>query len=400
MSAPDPLFMAAHYAGPIQAGAYVNCLFTGIALMQLQVYVRKYKNDSILIRVLVALCCSAMTVDAALTCYQAYNSSIVQFGSIEATYTLSQPFQVALDLLDIPSTLVQLFFSWRVKRLTGRTWVFVFVAFTVIVQWAITITAASIGHVHVTILQALSITGHVLWSLSLAVDTLITINLVLFFNTRKTGFSDTDDFLGRLNRLTVQTGIVISWWNLAIIIITSTTSDFTDFAFIVSFPPLYVITLMSSLNARHATSHGNRWSDDTPWSNSGTATAPRRVTNVGHSNIQVTRTTEQVEAFHLDERHPGTEPASPRPASTHPYATSRAIADNGMTRSKISHLVSMPRDVSSGEMDAESESAKVDLELGGDDLSPNLRSNHHGGEVRQHGSYDGKPQSDVKAWAV
>ncbi|KAF8314171.1 hypothetical protein DL93DRAFT_2167340 [Clavulina sp. PMI_390] len=392
MSAPDPLFMASHYAGPIQAGAYVNCLFTGIALMQLQVYVRKYKNDAIWIQLLVTLCCSAMTVDAILTCYQAYYSSIVQFGSVEATYTLTKPFQIALDMLDIPSTLVQLFFSWRVKRLTGRTWVFAFVAFTVVVQWAITITAATIGHVYAKTLQSLAIAG---WSLSLAVDVLLTINLVLFFNTRKTGFSDTDDLLGKLNRLTVQTGILISTWNLVIIIIMSITTDFTDFAFIVSFPPLYVITLMSSLNARHATSQGNRWSDDTPWSNSGTATGPRRTADLGISDVQVIRGTDRNEAFQLDDR------TRPRSFSTHPHpASGGATAPTG-AKSKLSHLVDMTsRDIAPGDIDEESESGKTDLELGSSDLRIDLQSEHHGAETPQYESYDGRSQGDVKSWAV
>ncbi|KAF8321116.1 hypothetical protein DL93DRAFT_1600367 [Clavulina sp. PMI_390] len=288
MSNLDPQFLASHFAGPIQAGAYVNALFTGIALMQLQVYVRKYRNDSITLRLLVTLCCALMTINTALTAFQAYNSSIIHFGNAEATFTLSMPFQIDLDMLILPATLVQIFFSWRVKRLTGRNWVLALVIICAIFQWSITIASAIIGHQHASILQVLSLTA---WALGLAADILITTNLVLFFRTHKTGFSDTDDFLGKLNRVTVQTGVIISTWNIAIIIVTATTSDFTDFAFIVAFPPLYVITLLSSLNSRHSTSTGNHWSDDTPWTNSGTVTAPRRVRrtiNIVHVVLSLT----------------------------------------------------------------------------------------------------------------
>ncbi|KAF8307522.1 hypothetical protein DL93DRAFT_125935 [Clavulina sp. PMI_390] len=274
MSAPDPSFMASHFAGPVQAGAYVNSLFTGIALMQLQVYIRKYKGDSILIRGLVALSCSIMTLNTVLTAFQAYYSTIVRFGDIVATYTLTLPFQIGLDTIVLPSSLIQLFFAWRVKRLTGRTWVLAIVATSVIFQWSVTITAISIGNVHTSIQQVLALTG---WALSMAIDTLITVNLVIFFNTRKTGYSDTDDFLAMLNRVAIQTGVMISLWNVTIIILESIYPDFTSLILIVAFPPLYVITLLSSLNSRHATDHGNHWSDDTPWTASGTVTAPRRV---------------------------------------------------------------------------------------------------------------------------
>ncbi|KAF8314189.1 hypothetical protein DL93DRAFT_2228021 [Clavulina sp. PMI_390] len=400
MSAPDPLFMASHYAGPIQAGAYVNTLFTGVALMQLQVYVRKYRNDTIIIRLLVAVCCILMALNTATTCFQAYNQSIVHFGSVEATYTFSQPFQINLDLLVFTSTFVQLFFAWRVKRLTGRTWVLAIVAIMVLFNWAVTIASACIGHVHATILQAFSITG---WSVALAVDILITTNLVLFFNTRKTGFSDTDDFLGRLNRLTVQTGVVISTWNVAIIITLATTSDFTDLAFILASPPLYVITLLSSLNSRHATGHGNHWSDDTPWTNSANLTGPRRTTNHGLSNIQVTRTIEQNEAYALDERSPAptaSEPVSPWSAPTHPYATSRAAAQP-TTNSKISHLVNMaPREISQGDIDEESESGKVDLELASDHMRLSLPPSQNNVAVPQYDVYDGTQRNDAKGRAM
>ena len=72
-----------------------------------------------------------------------------------------------------------------------------------------------------------------------------------------------------------------------------------------------------------------------------------------------------------------------------------------MTNSKISHLVNMaPRETSRGDIDEESDSGKMDLELASDDMRLNLPPSHNGVVVPQYGVYDGTQQSDAKGRAV
>ncbi|KAF8320404.1 hypothetical protein DL93DRAFT_1837541 [Clavulina sp. PMI_390] len=363
MSEESPSSIATHFAGPIFCGAMVCQLFTGFMLMQLQVYIRRFKDDSLLIKCLVSLVSAMAVVNAGLISYASYDQTILHFGDVQALYGFDKPFDVALAMLVFPSTFVQLFFAWRVKRLTGRNWVLAAVVVAAAAQWAMMSTVVYFSDTMGKGKEAIEVFVIIWWSLSLATDILITINLAIFFHYRRTGFTGTDDILSRLNRLTIQNGGVISLWAVLLLIFWTTTSDNASFAFVIPFPALYVISLLSSLNSRHITSNGIHWSDDTPWSNS--ISARRRTGTKGlQSQIQVTRTVEEAsDVYQLSERDTGSNPR-------------RITRNHGGGRIPSTHLLNMTQNNDSSpedrDMDLESEIGKGDLELTSEELRVKL----------------------------
>ncbi|KAF8323861.1 hypothetical protein DL93DRAFT_2161979 [Clavulina sp. PMI_390] len=227
------------------------------------------------------------------------------------------------------------------------------------------------------LLQVFTIVG---WCLLLGADLLIAGNLVIFFTKQKTGFAATGDLLGRLNRLTIQNGVIVSIWTLIIIILFSALTDLTFLIFALSLSPLYLITLLSSLNSRHTTSHGINWSDDTPWMISGTG---RRTTNITQSQIQVTRTVQEIEFHELEERK----------------GPSNFGAHTSDTDGRQVHIITMgvdgkPRD----DLGVDYKTSKINLRLIGDEISP-----HRGRDAQRLGQpeivqfevYDGTQSIDA-----
>ncbi|KAF8320403.1 hypothetical protein DL93DRAFT_2164022 [Clavulina sp. PMI_390] len=314
--------IAAHFAGPILCGTLICQLLTGVMLMQVQVYVRRFKNDSMLIKCLVTLVSALVVVITGLISYASYDQTILHFGEVQALYQADKSMMATVVYLS--DTLGK-----------GKATFEVFV--------------------------------NIWWSLSLATDILITTNLAIFFHFRRTGFTHTNDILSRLNRMTIQNGGIVSLWATLLIIFWTTRSDNVTFIFVIPFPALYAISLLSSLNSRHNTSNGIHWSDDTPWSN---GTAVRRVTGINglQSQIQVTRTVEEAPAaYQLNERD----------SSSHKGLDPRRISRaHGGGRIPSTHLVTMTQNDDSSpedrDVDLESEIGKGDLELTSEELTVKL----------------------------
>ncbi|KIY44895.1 hypothetical protein FISHEDRAFT_50392, partial [Fistulina hepatica ATCC 64428] len=91
----------------------------------------------------------------------------------------------------------------------------------------------------------------IFWLATAAVgDIVITVGLVRYLRTHRTGYAATDDRIDRIIRLTVQTGMLSSIW--AIIDLAVYLGDPTGTHLIFNFPlsKLYSNSLMSSLNSR------------------------------------------------------------------------------------------------------------------------------------------------------
>ncbi|QRV92318.1 hypothetical protein RhiJN_20336 [Ceratobasidium sp. AG-Ba] len=108
------------------------------------------------------------------------------------------------------STVGQTFYAWRITRLTGWTWLGYLIVASALVQFG----AGIGGTVGISIITDFSMfhkfkVAVIVWLvLSAVTDTTITVVLVSYLQTHRTGFPNTDSLINKLIRLTIPSGLV------------------------------------------------------------------------------------------------------------------------------------------------------------------------------------------------
>jgi len=209
---------------------------------------------------------------------------------------------------------VQLFFAWRVARLLGRVWVLVLVCVLAVAEWGFCFIATMIGVKVKNYSKGEQLRPYLLtwWAIATFVDVLITANLVWYFQSRATNFRDTKHLLDHLTKLTIRSGALVTTWAIATICLMALIPHKTTaMLFALSLAPMYLITLLSSLNARYygTDSRDLHW-DEGPSRPHNTQSGPPRTSVMPVSSAIRVTTTVEADSYDLVER-----------ASTYPSTT-------------------------------------------------------------------------------
>jgi len=229
-------------------------------ITQCSVYFKAQKKDRPWIRMLVVLLIVLETVQSVLAIAYIYDRLVNNFGDLIAQATPTPLIQVETLMVGLISMIVQSFFAWRVRVLTGKKWL----------GWLVTALAVISGCASI-VLSVLSWTLSkgfldqglilqnmaILWLVGATVtDTVITVVLVTHLHRRRTGFSNTDRIIDRIIGVTLQTGLltaISAAINLVLYLTTSTTAD--QLMVNIALAKLYSNSLVSSLNVRAAWSY-------------------------------------------------------------------------------------------------------------------------------------------------
>ncbi|EEB99312.1 hypothetical protein MPER_01030, partial [Moniliophthora perniciosa FA553] len=151
------------------------------------------------------------------------------------------------------SGIVQAFFGWRVKVLTGSWILLVIIEFCSVIGFFMGIaTAIASSIVKIFAAQQKFFIVVILWLVSTTLaDIIITTTLVIYLKRRKTGFKKTDSQLDRIIRLTVQTGLLTAIWAMVDLLVYLLDPTGTHLIFNCVLPKLYTISFLSSLNSRN-----------------------------------------------------------------------------------------------------------------------------------------------------
>ncbi|KAG6915778.1 hypothetical protein DXG01_009860 [Tephrocybe rancida] len=151
------------------------------------------------------------------------------------------------------STPIQLFFGWRIFKLTKSIWVPILIALFAIVSfgggcW----TGIMVATVKLFARKPELHNPALLWFLSACVaDVLITVSLVFSLSRRKTGFVVTDDAISKIIRMTVQTGMLTAFFAIGDVVFFMTLPRTAlNFLWDLALSKLYSNCLLSTLNAR------------------------------------------------------------------------------------------------------------------------------------------------------
>ncbi|KDQ62488.1 hypothetical protein JAAARDRAFT_189808 [Jaapia argillacea MUCL 33604] len=239
--------------GPAFIGIIFNILLYGIMITQTFVYFNAYKSDKLWMRAFVLVLFIADTANTVLNCAWLYDTIIVQFGNVTALESANWVFATDPAITAIIAFLVQSFFAWRIKVLTSNVWAWLLVAFLSLAQMFGGIgTAIAVGivpeFVHFQKFQVIV----VIWlACSALCDAVITCIMTWHLRSHKTGFAATDQFVDKIIRLTVQTGMITALIAIADLIAFLASDSGLHLGFNFPLAKLYTNTLMSTLNSRN-----------------------------------------------------------------------------------------------------------------------------------------------------
>ncbi|KAL5492830.1 hypothetical protein ACEPAI_4278 [Sanghuangporus weigelae] len=255
--------------GPLLVGTSINAILYGIMVLQCYLYFMWYKHDKRRIKAVVLSLLLLDTVSCAFDIGMIYNYLVTNFGNPEAIQVINlylSPFPV---FTGITAFVVQCFYGWRIHVLTRTRILSVLIYISSTIQMLASIGATVGG----TILQQFTSLVKVeqislIWLVgSLVTDIIISTSLVWYLQKSKTGFSGSDDLITRLNRMTIQTGVLTTSLAIAMIItffvfLWMTNAGYSRHIGIgLTLSKMYTNSLLSTLNARQGWTKGGNTND-------------------------------------------------------------------------------------------------------------------------------------------
>ncbi|KAH7337097.1 hypothetical protein B0J17DRAFT_453742 [Rhizoctonia solani] len=182
----------------------------------------------------------------------AWHYAVDLFGNFPAVEKSMWLYTIEPVMTVMISTAVQLFYAWRIARISGWIWVGCAIAGSAVIQLCAGI-GGSIGSSLVTDFKLFHRfrASIIVWlSLSAITDTMISAILASYLHSQRTGFSATDHIISRLVRLTIQTGLVTTVCAITDLITFLCLSDNMHIFFQLVLCKTYTNTLLSTLNSR------------------------------------------------------------------------------------------------------------------------------------------------------
>ncbi|KDQ22168.1 hypothetical protein PLEOSDRAFT_1114496 [Pleurotus ostreatus PC15] len=239
--------------GPILLGVIFESILYGIFVLQAAIYYQSYRTDPKWTRYLVLWMFVLETIIMGIDVAMIYTPMVTHAGErgVETVYPKLLAANPIMTVL--LSTPVQLFMARRIYIISRSIWVPIVISLASL--------AAFVGGMgsgaSVAIVQTFAGFPKLEWSLNLWLvssaigDAIITIALVWYLSSRRTGFQATDDVLNKVIRMTVQTGLITSAAAITNAFLCAFAPFLSmNFLFAFGLSKLYTNSLLSTLNAR------------------------------------------------------------------------------------------------------------------------------------------------------
>ncbi|KAG1750287.1 hypothetical protein EDB19DRAFT_1871779 [Suillus lakei] len=247
-----PLTVAGISFGPLLVGFALNTILYGAQVTSVLLYFSSFKSDGAWIRLLVSALLLLCTANVILEYVFLNDTLIIHFGD---QYTLTRANWVSSlvpGITGVVSSLVQLFFAWRIRILTSSFWLVGIIVLLASAAFLCGIgTTIAINMVPVFTQFHRFEVVFVIGLASSALDNLlITGLLVRSLREHKTGFMDTDHIIKKIIRVTLQTGLLTAIWTLVDLAVYIALTDGMHLVFNETLAQFYTISLMSTLITR------------------------------------------------------------------------------------------------------------------------------------------------------
>lgn len=238
--------------GPLLVGFALNTILYGALVTSMLLYFSSFKSDGAWIRLLVSTLLFLCTADVILEYVFLNDTLIIHFGDQYALSRANWVFSLLPGITGVVSTLVQLFFAWRIRVLTSSFWLVGIIVFLASAAFLCGIgTTIAINMVPVFTQFHRFEVVFVIGLASSALDNLLITGLLVHsLREHKTGFMDTDHIIKKIIRVTLQTGLLTAIWTLVDLAIYIALTDGMHLVFNETLAQLYTISLMSTLITR------------------------------------------------------------------------------------------------------------------------------------------------------
>jgi len=240
--------------GALEIGILISTFLYGIYIVQAFIYSQADFKDMLWLKWLVLFVLILETAQTFCTCFVLYHLTVTNYG-VEASIT--EPSFV----LDFTATLsswigavVQAFFAYRVKVLSGRLLI-------PVISWGLSLFRATLGTViGVTIFRSPSLTAYTAkyeWlnitvlAVSTATDVLNTTSLCYCLLKRRSAFAQSNKTVDKIILYTTETGLITCLTGLVILVCAvAMPNNLIYIGVVMPYAKLFSNSFMASLNAR------------------------------------------------------------------------------------------------------------------------------------------------------
>ncbi|KAJ7159390.1 hypothetical protein C8R43DRAFT_994546 [Mycena crocata] len=258
MSAPptDPNSTAPTYDvhllfGPMLIGVFFNMILFGVLISQQLTYFKTSGRDPTYMKVFVWCIFVVECANTAFDMHYMYEPLILRYGAFPDTLPtvfMTQP--LCIVLVGFP---IQLFFIWRIRKLTGSNILPAFITLFALASagGGLATSVRVPATKHFSKIPNLFRSAEI-WLIGEAVtDLLIAGSLSIALQKSKTGFALTDTVVDKIIRMTVQTGMFTALFSILDMVSFLTVKDATlNFMWNIPISKLYSNAFLSTLNAR------------------------------------------------------------------------------------------------------------------------------------------------------
>ncbi|KAF8234623.1 hypothetical protein L208DRAFT_1261097, partial [Tricholoma matsutake] len=246
--------------GPMLIGAFLNAILYGVSAERSPLAWASRCPETALITLQVLYLFIIETVNTACDVGVVFQPLILEFGENPSITSGKPPIffphtPIATVMISSP---VQIFTAWRIMIISRSKWMGLVISALSLASFAGGLwTTVDVAVFRVFARKPELNRPGVVWFVASAVaDVLITGSLIYSLNRRKTGLTYTDSYVNRIIRLTVQTGLVTSFFALTDLV-SFLISPETAISFIWDFSlsKLYTNALLSTFNARAGWNH-------------------------------------------------------------------------------------------------------------------------------------------------
>jgi len=237
----------------------LNTFLYGIMVSQCYSYYSKYRRDPLWMKALVTSLLIADTMNTIFGFCWIYGVVINHFADVSALTQANWVFATDPVMVGTTATIVQVFFAWRVKVLTGCL-----ISTAAIVLTATTSFLGSLGTTIAVVLYPEFIHFQrfrvivIVWLVSSVVcDITITATISWYLRHYQAGFPESDGTVSKVIRITVQNGLITSVAATVDLISYLATPSGLHLAFNFPLSKLYTNVLMASLHSRAGWRYGN-----------------------------------------------------------------------------------------------------------------------------------------------
>ncbi|KAJ7578232.1 hypothetical protein C8J56DRAFT_969458 [Mycena floridula] len=255
MEAPSPPSLNL-LIGPIMVGVIIGVFLYGIATVQSYIYFRSDAcvKDKVWLKVLAACVWFLETLLTILGCSYLYYLTITHFGQYSRLDDVSWSLSGFVVVHCTMVLIVQSFYAWRVRVISGRWLVSVIAWIGSFCRTVLSLTIAVLMHKEGIITQFKAKYPYCIpfsFSLSLTIDMLNTCSICYYLHRSRTEFKATNALIDHVMIWAIETGLIISICAVLMLILEVSRPDWNIWiGFLMFYTKLYSNAFFVSLNGR------------------------------------------------------------------------------------------------------------------------------------------------------